>query len=85
MIGSVIRQPIRHADIDRRAWVEAVIASGVPGEYGEMLILLTETIASGSGSRPNDEVHAVTGAPPTSFAEFAQRTASAWAVERQLR
>jgi hypothetical protein len=40
-----------------------------------------ETHASGNGSRPNDDVHAVTGAASTSFAEFAQRTASAWAVE----
>jgi uncharacterized protein YbjT (DUF2867 family) len=80
-IGSVTRQAIRHVDIDRRAWVDAAVASGVPTEYGEMLTLLTETIASGRGSRPNDDVHAVTGAPPTSFAEFAHRTASAWALE----
>jgi uncharacterized protein YbjT (DUF2867 family) len=81
VIASVTRQPIRHIDIDRPAWVEAAIASGVPAEYGEMLMLLTETVASGAGSRPNDDVHAVTGAPPTSFAEFAERTASAWAVD----
>jgi uncharacterized protein YbjT (DUF2867 family) len=43
--------------------------------------LLTETVASGNGSLPNDDVRAVTGGPPTSLAEFAQRTASAWAVE----
>jgi uncharacterized protein YbjT (DUF2867 family) len=81
VIGSVAGQPVRHVDVDRRAWVDAVIASGVPAEYGEMLMLLTETIASGNGSRPNDDVRAVIGAPPTSFAEFARRTASAWAVE----
>jgi uncharacterized protein YbjT (DUF2867 family) len=81
VIGSVIRQEVRHVDIDRRAWVDAVIASGVPAEYGEILNLLTETIASGSGSRPNDDVHAVTGAAPRSFSDFAHRTASAWAVE----
>jgi uncharacterized protein YbjT (DUF2867 family) len=81
VIGSVTGQAVRHVDIDRCAWVDAVIASGVPTEYGEVLKLLTETIASGGGSRPNDDVHAVTGAPPMSFAEFAQRTASAWAVE----
>jgi uncharacterized protein YbjT (DUF2867 family) len=81
VIGSAIGHPIRHVDVARRAWVDAVIASGVPTEYGEMLLLLTETIASGNGSRPNDDVHAATGAPPTSFTEFAQRTASAWAVE----
>jgi uncharacterized protein YbjT (DUF2867 family) len=80
-IASVSGQPVRHVDIDRRAWVDVVIASGVPPEYGEMLRLLTETVASGGGSRPNADVQTVTGAPPTSFADFAQRTASAWAVE----
>jgi hypothetical protein len=81
VIASVTGQPIRHLDIDRRAWVDAVIASGVPTEYGEMLRLLTETVSSGGGSRPSDDVHAVTGAPPTSFTEFARRTAAAWTVE----
>jgi uncharacterized protein YbjT (DUF2867 family) len=80
-IGTITRQPIRHVDVDRRAWVQAVIASGVPTAYGEMLTLLTETVASGRGSRPNDDVRAVTGAPPTSFAEFARRTEPAWAME----
>jgi uncharacterized protein YbjT (DUF2867 family) len=81
LIASVTREPIRHVDIDRRAWVDAVIASEVPTEYGEMLMLLTETVASGGGSRPNDDVRGVTGAPPTSFAEFEQRTSAAWTVE----
>jgi uncharacterized protein YbjT (DUF2867 family) len=81
VIGSVIRQPVRHVDIDRRAWVDGAIASGVPAEYGERLLQRTETIASGGGSRPNDDVQAVTGVPPTSFTEFARRTAAAWAEE----
>jgi uncharacterized protein YbjT (DUF2867 family) len=80
VIGSVTAEAIRHVDIDRGAWIDAIIGSGVPTEYGEMLRLLTETVASGSGSRPNDDVRAVTGVPPTSFAEFARRTASAWAA-----
>jgi hypothetical protein len=37
-------------------------------------------IASGHGSRPNDDVRRVTGSPPASFADFAQRNAHAWAV-----
>ena len=81
VIGSVIRRPVRHVDVDRRAWVDGAIAAGVPADYGEMLQLLTETIASGGGSRPNDDVRDVTGVPATSFAEFAKRTASAWAEE----
>jgi uncharacterized protein YbjT (DUF2867 family) len=82
VIARVIGQPVRHVDIDRRAWVDGAIASGVPAEYGEMLVLLTETVASGGGSRPNEDVQAITGAPATSFADFATRAASAWAAAR---
>jgi uncharacterized protein YbjT (DUF2867 family) len=32
VIGRVTGRTIRHVDIDRRAWVDAVIASGVPAE-----------------------------------------------------
>jgi hypothetical protein len=41
--------------------------------------MLTETIASGHGPRPNSDVQNVTGVPPISFADFARRTAQAWA------
>jgi hypothetical protein len=61
--------------------VDGAIAAGLPAEYGEMLLLLTETIASGGGSPPNDDVQAVTGLQATSFADFAKRTASAGAEE----
>jgi hypothetical protein len=50
----------------------------VPSEYGDVLRTLTETIAKGHGSRPNDDVLEVTGARPTRFEEFAARTAKAW-------
>jgi hypothetical protein len=46
-----------------------------------MLRFLTETIASGAGSRPNDDVQRVTGTLAISFADFAQRTAAAWTLE----
>jgi len=81
IIGSEISRPIRHIDIDRRSWVVGVIASGAPAERGEMLDMLTETIASGDGSRPNDDVEKVTGAQPTNFTDFARHTAAAWARE----
>jgi uncharacterized protein YbjT (DUF2867 family) len=78
IIGSVTGRPVRYVDIDRLSWVDSVIASGVPAEYGEMLQMLTETIASGRGSQPNDDVEQVTGAPPRNFTDFARRTAAAW-------
>lgn len=78
IIAGVTARPVRHVDVDRHSWVEGVIASGVHVEYGEMLQLLTETIASGRGARPNSDIEKVTGTPPTSFADFAQRTVAAW-------
>jgi hypothetical protein len=79
VIADVIGQPVKHNDIDRNAWIDASVAAGVPAEYGKMLRMLTETIASGHGSRPNNDVHNVTGRPPIRFADFARRTAQAWA------
>jgi len=81
VIAGVTGQPAKHNDVDRHAWIDASVATGVPAEYGEMLRMLTETIASGHGSRPNNDVQNVTGAPPVSFADFVRRTAPAWAQQ----
>jgi uncharacterized protein YbjT (DUF2867 family) len=78
VIAGVVGRPVTHHDIDRDVWIQGSVAAGVPAEYGEMLRMLTETIASGMGSRPNDTVEKVTGAPPITFADFARRTARAW-------
>ena len=81
IISDVSGQAIDHTDIDRGEWVAAAVAGGVPAEYGAVLSVLTETIASGHGSRPNSDVEKATGAAPASFADFARRTAAAWAVD----
>jgi len=78
VIADVTGKPMKHNDIDPDVWVQGAVAAGVPAEYGEMLRTLTETVASGMGSRPNDTVEKVTGAPAIRFADFARRTAQAW-------
>ncbi len=81
IIAGVAGRPVRHNDIDRSAWVDGAIAAGiVPADYGVMLNWLTGMIASGHGSRPNDDVRKVTGVRPASFADFAYRNARAWAL-----
>ena len=81
IISDVSGQAIDYTDIDRDEWVATAVAGGVPANYGAVLRMLTETIASGRGSRPSSDVKKATGAAPASFAEFAQRTAAAWAVD----
>jgi hypothetical protein len=43
--------------------------------------MLTETIASDRGSRPNSDVEKTIGTAPTSSADFARRTDAARAVD----
>ena len=77
-LSDVAGRRIAYRDIDRDAWIAAMTQAGVPAEYGEVLRMLTETVASGRGSRPNDDVLTATGVPPTRFKDFAARTAAAW-------
>jgi uncharacterized protein YbjT (DUF2867 family) len=78
IISAAAGRTIVYRDTDRTEWVGAMVRSGVPAEYGEVLRTLTETIASGRGAQPNDDVLAATGAAPVSFADFAAKTAPAW-------
>ena len=78
IISAAAGRTIVYRDTDRAEWVGAMVRSGVPAEYGEVLRTLTETIASGRGAQPNDDVLAATGAAPVSFADFAAKTAPAW-------
>ncbi|WP_442543541.1 hypothetical protein ACSBOX_17220 [Arthrobacter sp. KN11-1C] len=82
IIGEAAGQTITHVDIDRDSWIDGVLASGVPTEYGAVLRQLTTTMASGNGSRPEDVIKNVTGRPPRTFREFATRSASAWQPQR---
>jgi len=68
---------VTYRDIDRQEWLTMMTQSGVSAEYGAVLRMLTETIASGQGSRPNHDVFLATGTTPKSFSEFAS-TASLW-------
>ena len=78
IISAAAGRTIVYRDTDRTEWVDAMVRSGVPAEYGEVLRTLTETMASGRGAQPNGDVLAATGAAPVSFADFAAKTAPAW-------
>jgi uncharacterized protein YbjT (DUF2867 family) len=80
IITGVLGQPVRHNDVERRAWIDGAVAAGfVPADYAIVLNWLMATLAAGHGARPNDDVLRVTGAPPTSFADFAHHHAHVWA------
>ena len=78
IISDEAGRTITHVDLDRQAWIAGAIANGVPPEYGAVLRQLTETIATGHGSRPNEIVETITGTPPHTFRNFAHHNADAW-------
>jgi uncharacterized protein YbjT (DUF2867 family) len=78
IISGATGQAIVHLNLDREAWIAGAVANGIPAEYGAVLRQLTETVASGNGSRPNDTFERVTGTPPRTFRDFARKHAAAW-------
>jgi uncharacterized protein YbjT (DUF2867 family) len=78
IISDETGQAIKHIDLDRSAWIAGAIANGIPSEYGAVLRQLTETIASGHGSRPNGIVEKITGTRAHTFRNFAHNSAKAW-------
>ena len=78
-VADLVGRPVTHHDIDPDLWIGGAVAAGfVPADYAVMLRWLTGAIRTGHGSRPNDDIEKVTGRPPTTFHDFAQRSAQAW-------
>jgi ATP-dependent Clp protease ATP-binding subunit ClpA len=77
---------VRHPSIGTEHLLLGLVRQGDGGaaralaDVGVVLNALTGMIAAGHGSRPNDDVRRVTGFPPASVADFAQRNAHAWAL-----
>jgi uncharacterized protein YbjT (DUF2867 family) len=78
IISDETGQTIKHIDLDRGTWIAGAIANGIPNEYGPVLRQLTETIASGDGSRPNGNVEKIIGTRPHTFRNFAHNSAKTW-------
>lgn len=53
----------------------------VPADCAVMLRWLTGTIISGDGARPNRDIEKIIGRFATSFRDFAERNAAAWASQ----
>lgn len=78
LISAAAGRAITYRDTDREEWIAAMLSTGIPAEYAQVLRALTATVASGNGARPNGDVLEVTGTAPVTFAEFAAKTAPAW-------
>ncbi len=80
IITAVCGHPVRYHDIEQEAWISGALAAGVPPDYAVVLRWLTGAIITGNGSTPVGDVEKVTGRPPATFREFAERNAHAWTL-----
>jgi uncharacterized protein YbjT (DUF2867 family) len=78
-ISWVSGRQIRYVETDRTPIRDALLAAGAPPETAEHNSqLYVHAFSSGALGVLNDDVLAVTGRPPVSFAEFAVGAAAAW-------
>jgi uncharacterized protein YbjT (DUF2867 family) len=80
IITTVSGRPISYNDIDQEAWISGALAMGVPADYAVMLRWLTNSVITGSGARPTNDIEKVTGRAATSFRAFADRNSKVWTV-----
>lgn len=76
-ISETVGRTVTHVDVDRDAWLQQTVASGLPADYAGMLASLLDGIRGGGGACPNGTVKDVLGRAPESFKEFADRS---WTV-----
>ena len=82
-VASILSQAsgraIEHRHVSPPEVCARMIASGVPDEFAEILTMLERLIRDGAEDRVTQTVQEVTGRPPRSLPEFAQRNAETWA------
>lgn len=78
-LSAVIGRPIAHVRIGVDDLAARHRAFGLPAATAQVLAAMDTLIAGGAEDRATPCVEALTGAPPTSFADFARANAGAWA------
>jgi uncharacterized protein YbjT (DUF2867 family) len=78
-LSAALGRRISYVETDRQPLREALLAAGAPPEIAELNSELYATaMTAGAFGALNDEILAVTGRPPVSFAEFAAGATGAW-------
>lgn len=69
---------IRHENLSEADLADAYQRAGIAEEYAHALAALDGPLAAGAEDRVTPDVERMIGRPPTSFEDFAQRSAHAW-------
>lgn len=79
-ISRACGRPIRHTRISTPELIARFLDRGLPEATARFLAAGYETIAAGYQARTTDDYETLVGAPPTTFAAFAQANAPVWAA-----
>jgi uncharacterized protein YbjT (DUF2867 family) len=79
ILADVLGTPIRCVDVPTETAVQGLIQSGVPAPVATAVGKSFEAIRDGRATMVRDTVKIVTGKPPKTFREWAQRNASRFA------
>lgn len=77
-LSKAVGRPIRFVDLADDAYVEALLAAGLPRPYAEVLGDLSRCIASGRFAEVTPDAERLLGRKPISFDDFAREHAGVW-------
>ncbi|MEV0977857.1 SDR family oxidoreductase [Streptomyces sp. NPDC049915] len=77
LIAAATGRTVRHLDVGPEAYVDRMVAEGVPADVARLLTGLLVDIRDGRGADVSDGVERALGRPPTSFKDFVAEAAAA--------
>lgn len=77
LIAAATGRTVRHLDVDPDAFVDRMVAEGVPAGVARLLTGLLVDIREGQGASVSDGVERALGRPPRTFEEFVGEAAAA--------
>jgi uncharacterized protein YbjT (DUF2867 family) len=78
ILSGVLGRAIRFEDVTPEEMRPVLVAAGLPADYSEFLLMILSYQKAGYAERTTPHVQAITGAPPRTFAQYAQDFRSAY-------
>ena len=78
VLSEVLGRKITHTNVSQQELADWLTSRGVPDHTAGMLAELDIGIKNGMENRLNDTVLKVTGRPPMTYREFAEKNKDAW-------
>jgi uncharacterized protein YbjT (DUF2867 family) len=78
ILSGVLGRAIRFEDVTPEEMRPVLVAAGLPADYSEFLLMILSYQKAGYAERTTPHVQAIKGAPPRTFAQYAQDFRSAY-------